>query len=393
MRHAHFDCVSGIAGDMTLAALVSAGWPEEELKRLPARLRLEGVDIEVTRVRRGPFAAVHVNVRADEKQPHRHLHHIEAILDKADLTTTVRDRAKAVFTKLAEAEAEVHGSTVKSVHFHEVGAVDAIVDIAGSLVGLDALGVVTVSASELPLGGGFVDSQHGRIPVPAPATALLLRGAPVRGGPVEAELVTPTGAALLMTLAEAWGEAPAMRLESVGTGAGTKEFPAHPNILRVLIGERAAVGLMDRTVAVLETAVDDENPQFMAALLPRLLSLGALDAMLAPVTMKKGRSGLWLTVICEPADARRLAEVVLAETSTLGVRMREERRIELPRYTLEVQTEFGPVQVKVARLPGGAERAMPEYESVIEVAARASVAPRVVAAAAVQSFKGPAAAS
>ena len=390
MRHAHFDCVSGIAGDMTLAALVSAGWPEEELQRLPARLQLEGVAIEVTRVRRGPFAAVHVNVRADEKQPHRHLHHIVAILDRADLPVAVRDRAKAVFTKLAEAEAEVHGSTVQKVHFHEVGAVDAIVDIAGSLLGLDALGVVTVSASELPLGGGSVDSQHGRIPVPAPATALLLRGAPVRGGPVQAELVTPTGAALLMTLAEAWGDPPAMRLEQVGTGAGTKEFPAHPNILRVLIGERAAADVVDRTVTVLETAVDDENPQFMAALLPRLLSLGALDAMLAPVTMKKGRSGLWLIVICEPADARRLAEAVLAETSTLGVRMREERRIELPRYTLEVQTEFGPVQVKVARLPGGGERAMPEYESVIEVAARASVAPRVVAAAAVQSFKGPA---
>jgi uncharacterized protein (TIGR00299 family) protein len=327
MRHAHFDCVSGIAGDMTLAALVSAGWPEEELKRLPARLQLEGVDIEVTRVRRGPFAAVHVNVRADEQQPHRHLHHIVAILDKADLPAAVRDRAKAVFTKLAEAEAEVHGSTVQKVHFHEVGAVDAIVDIAGSLLGLDALGVVTVSASELPLGGGSVDSQHGRIPVPAPATALLLRGAPVRGGPVQAELVTPTGAALLMTLAESWGDPPAMRLEQVGTGAGTKEFPAHPNILRLLIGERAAVGVVDRTVTVLETAVDDENPQFMAALLPRLLSLGALDAMLAPVTMKKGRSGLWLIVICEPADARRLAEAVLAETSTLGVRMRGDRRI------------------------------------------------------------------
>ncbi len=388
MRHAHFDCVSGIAGDMTLAALISAGWPEDELKALPARLRLTGVEIEVTRVRRGPFAAVHVDVRSSEKQPHRHLHHIEAILEQADLPARVRDRAKAVFTRLAEAEAEVHGSTVKQVHFHEVGAVDAIIDIVGALLGLDSLGVITVSASELPLGGGFVDSQHGRIPVPAPATALLLRGAPVRGGPVEAELVTPTGAALLMTLAENWGEVPAMRLEQVGTGAGTKEFPAHPNILRILIGERSTVGLVGRTVAVLETAVDDENPQFMAALLPRLLTLGALDAMLAPVTMKKGRSGLWLIVICEPADARRLAETVLAETSTLGVRMREEHRIELPRYTLEVETEFGPVQVKVARLPDGSERAMPEYESVVEVAARSSVAPRVVAAGAVQSFKG-----
>ena len=388
MRHAHFDCVSGIAGDMTLAALVSAGWPEEELQRLPARLGLEGVEIVVTRVRRGPFAAVHVDVRTSERQPHRHLHHIVAILDKADLPAAARDRAKAVFTRLAEAEAEVHGSTVAKVHFHEVGAVDAIVDIAGSLLGLDALGVGTVTASELPLGGGSVDSQHGRIPVPAPATALLLRGAPVRGGPVEAELVTPTGAALLMTLVEGWGDPPGMRLDQVGTGAGTREFPAHPNILRLLIGERVSVTAASRTVAVLETAVDDENPQFMAALLPRLLGLGALDAMLAPVTMKKGRSGLWLTVVCEPADARRLAETVLAETSTLGVRLRQEQRIELPRRTLEVQTEFGPVLVKVASLPGGGERATPEYESVLEVATRASVAPRVVAAAAVQSFTG-----
>lgn len=386
MRHAHFDCVSGIAGDMTLAALVSAGWAEAELQRLPARLGLPGVEIAVTRVRRGPFAAVHVDVRADEKQPHRHLHHIEAILDQADLPPAVRDRARAVFTRLAEAEAEVHGSTVKQVHFHEVGAVDAIVDIAGSLLGLDALGVRTVTASELPLGGGSVDSQHGRIPVPAPATALLLRGAPVRGGPVEAELVTPTGAALLMTLAEGWGDPPAMRLAQVGTGAGTREFPAHPNILRLLIGERASVTTGERTVAVLETAVDDENPQYMAALLPRLLALGALDAMLAPVTMKKGRSGLWLTVICEPTDARRLAETVLAECSTLGVRVRQEQRIELPRRTLELKTEYGPVLVKVALLPAGGERAMPEYESVLEVAERASVAPRVVAEAAVRSF-------
>jgi uncharacterized protein (DUF111 family) len=191
-----------------------------------------------------------------------------------------------------------------------------------------------------------------------------------------------------MTLAGSWGDPPAMRLAQVGTGAGTREFPAHPNILRLLIGERVSSGTSGRTVAVLETAVDDENPQFMAALLPRLLGLGALDAMLAPVTMKKGRSGLWLTVICEPADARRLAETILAETSTLGVRMREEHRIELPRHTLEVQTEYGPVLVKVARLPDGGERAHPEYESVVEVAARASVAPRLVAAAAVQSFKG-----
>lgn len=387
MKHAHFDCVSGIAGDMTLAALLSAGWPEAELLALPARLSLAGVTIEVTNTRRGPFAATHVAVRTLEKQPHRHLHHIEAILDKADLPASVRERAKRVFRRLAQAEAEVHGSTIEQVHFHEVGAVDAIVDITGALLGLDALGVVTVSASALPLGSGFVDSEHGRIPVPAPATALLLRGAPVYGGPVEAELVTPTGAALLMTLVTSWGDLPAFRMEAVGTGAGTREFPSHPNILRLLVGERVGATTSERTVAVLETAVDDDNPQYMAATLQRLLTLGALDAMVAPVTMKKGRSGLWLVVVCEPADARRLAEQVLRDTSTLGVRVREERRIELPRRTLEVQTRFGSVRVKAAILPEGTERVMPEFESVLEVATRSGASVRAVSAAAVQAFQ------
>ncbi len=387
MKHAHFDCVSGVAGDMTLAALVSAGWSADELRALPARLGLEGVTIEVTSVRRGPFAAIHVDVRSEERQPHRHLHHIVGILDQADLPATVRERAKAVFLKLAEAEAEVHGSTVAKVHFHEVGAVDAIVDITGALLGLESLGVRTVSASPLPLGRGFVDSQHGRIPVPAPATALLLRGAPVYGGPVEAELVTPTGAALLMTLAESWGDPPAFRLAAIGTGAGTRDFPAHPNILRLLIGERSSAAVAGRTVAVLETAVDDDNPQFVAAAMRRLLALGALDAMVAPVTMKKGRSGLWLVVVCEPADAHHLAETILRDTSTLGVRMREERRIELPRRVLQVETEFGPVLVKVAVLPEGTERPVPEYESVLEAADRTGASLHAISTAAVEAFR------
>ena len=391
MTHAHFDCVSGVAGDMTLAALVSAGWPVAELERLPARLRLEGVSISVRDVRRGPFAARHVSVEFPESQPHRHLHHVDAILDRADLPASVRERAKQVFRRLAEAEAEVHGTTVEKVHFHEVGAVDAIVDIAGALLGLDALGVRSVSASALPLGRGSVDSQHGRIPVPAPATALLLRGVPVRGGPVEGELVTPTGAALLTTLAGSWGDVPALRLTAVGTGAGTREFPDHPNILRLLLGEQdlglAEASPGERRVAVLETAIDDENPQFVAAAVTELLAQGALDAMVAPVTMKKGRSGMWLVVICEPADAARLATKVLTLTSTLGVRVREERRIELPRKVLEVSTPFGPILVKLAILPAGNARAVPEFESVIQAARRSGASVHEVSAAAMRAFE------
>jgi uncharacterized protein (TIGR00299 family) protein len=388
--HAHFDCVSGVAGDMTLAALVSAGWPVAELERLPARLELEGVRVQVSDVRRGPFAARHVRVEFPDKQPHRHLHHVEAILDRADLPASVRERAKQVFRRLAEAEAEVHGTTVQKVHFHEVGAVDAIVDIAGALLGLDALGVRSVSASVLPLGRGSVDSQHGRIPVPAPATALLLRGVPVRGGPVEAELVTPTGAALLTTLASSWGDAPAFRLTAVGTGAGTREFTDHPNILRLLLGELDPALTQpqgERRVAVLETAIDDENPQFLAAAVTELLAQGALDAMVAPVTMKKGRSGMWLVVICEPADAARLAATVLTHTSSLGVRVREERRIELPRRVLNVSTPFGPIQVKLAILPGGNARAVPEFESVLQAAMRSGASVHEVSLAAMRAFE------
>ncbi len=360
---AYFDCFSGVSGDMTLGALVSAGWPRAALESLPARLRLEGVRIEVREERRGPFAAVRVEVRAPGRQPHRHLHHIEAVLGAADLPGPVRERALRVFHRLAAAEAQVHGTTVEKVHFHEVGAVDAIVDIAGALLGLADLGIGSVFASALPLGGGTVESEHGVIPVPAPATVRLLEGVPVRPGPVEAELVTPTGAALLAELVTDWSAPPAYRLVASGIGAGAKDFPGHPNVLRVLVGEASAAAAARRTVAVLETAVDDESPQRLADLVSRLLDAGALDAMLAPVLMKKGRPGQWLVVVAEPADADRLGGIVLEHSTSLGVRQRVEHRLELPRRIERVATPWGEVELKVATLPDGGERAHPEFES------------------------------
>jgi uncharacterized protein (TIGR00299 family) protein len=383
MKLAYFDCISGVSGDMTLGALVSAGWSEDELRAIPARLKLEGVTVEISRTVRGPFAAVRVEVGAPGRQPHRHLRHIEALLDAADLDAAVREQARAVFHRLAAAEAEVHGSTAEKVHFHEVGAVDALVDIVGACAGLAALGVGEVYASQLPLGGGTVMCEHGRIPVPAPATALLLRGANVRLGPVEAELVTPTGAALLATLVRDWvAPVPGLRLERIGTGAGRREFPDHPNVLRLLVGEATGAPATGRTVAVLETALDDENPQFLADLVPRLLAAGALDAMLVPAFMKKGRPGHWLVVVSEVAISEQLARLILASTSTLGVRVREERRIELARTLEQVATPWGVVTVKVALLADGSRRAHAEYESVRVVAEGAGRAPREVAAAA-----------
>jgi uncharacterized protein (TIGR00299 family) protein len=386
MKLAYFDCVSGISGDMTLAALVSAGWPAEELRAIPERLKLSGVEIEVSPVTRGPFAALRVDVRAPGKQPHRHLKHVRELIESGDLTPGIRERALATFQRLAQAEAEVHGSTVEKVHFHEVGALDALVDIVGACAGLEALGVEQLYCSTLPLGGGTVTCEHGVIPVPAPATALLLRGAPVRMGPVEMELVTPTGAALVAARVERWGGPPPFRLEAVGTGAGARDLPGHPNVLRLLLGttESAAAS---RTVAVLETAIDDASPQILADLLPRLLAAGALDAMLVPALMKKGRPGQWLVVIAEPGQADELAQRVLAWTPSLGVRVREERRIEAERFQAAVKTSFGEIEMKVARLADGRLRAQPEFESVRQAAERAGCSLLEVSAAALAAWE------
>jgi len=391
VRVAWFDAFSGISGDMTLGALVSAGWPAEEARSLPRRLGLEGVRIEVKEVRRGAMAAVQVLVEVEPNgQPRRQLRDVEEVLARADLPPGARGRAREAFRRLAEAEAEVHGTTVEQVHFHELGAADTLVDVAGAMLGLEALGVARVHAAPPRLGAGEVRVAHGTIPVPAPATALLLRGAPVEIGGAAGELTTPTGAALLATLVEDWGPPPAFRLEAVGTGAGARELPERPNVLRVLIGEApeasVAGGLRQRRVAVLETALDDENPQFVGALLPRLLAAGALDAMVVPSLMKKGRPGMWLVVVAEPDRAAELARVLLAESSSLGVRVRHEERIELERHTLEVETAFGVIALKVATLPGGGERAVPEFESVRAASERAGRPLREVTEAALAAW-------
>ena len=387
MRIAYFDCFSGVSGDMCLGALIAAGAPADRLVDLPRRLGLEGVRVTIGSARRGPFAATRVEVAIDDaKQPHRHLKHIVAILDAADLDEAVRARAHAVFMRLAQAEAEVHGQTLEKVHFHEVGAADALVDIVGTIECLLALGVERVYSTTLRLGRGSVSSEHGRIPVPAPATTLLLRGVPVEIPEIDFELVTPTGAALLATLVESWVAPPPFRLDAIGTGAGGRDLEQQANVLRVLIGQVLAAPLARGRVTVIESAIDDESPQILAALVPKLLAAGAHDAMLVPVVMKKGRLGTWLVVIAPPEQAETLARLVLSETSTLGVRIRQEERIELERRAVEIGTPFGPVALKLATLPGGSERAMPEFESVRAVAEQSGRSWREVAEAALAAW-------
>jgi uncharacterized protein (TIGR00299 family) protein len=391
MRVAWFDGFSGASGDMCLGALVSAGWPAAELADVPGRLGLEGVAIRVGSVRRGPFTATRVEVDVSGRQPHRHLHHVAAMIDGGSFDPAVKASARAVFERLADAEAEVHGSTREKVHFHEVGAADALVDVVGTIEGLRALGVDEVCASPLRLGRGAVMSEHGLIPVPAPATALLLRGVPVEMPDIEAELVTPTGAALLTTLVKDWSAQPAFRLERVGTGAGGRDLKDQPNVLRVLIGEREGGAIARRRVAVLETALDDDNPQFVAALLPRLLAEGALDAMVVPSVMKKGRPGMWLIVLADPERREAIAAHLLRETSALGVRVRLEERYELERRQVEVETRFGRIALKVATLPDDGERAVPEFESVRAAAERSGRPLREVSEAALAAWRdGPA---
>ncbi len=388
MRIGWFDNFSGISGDMCLGALVGAGWPASEMEGLPARLGLDGVRVSISVVKRGALAATRVDVVVDEgRQPHRHLRDVEELIGRARVSDAVRARAREVFGRLADAEAEVHGSTRDKVHFHEVGAADALVDVLGTLAGLEWLGIARVCAAPPRLGRGRVRAAHGEIPVPAPATTLLLRGAPVEIGDVEGELTTPTGAALLATLVTEWGPPPPLRIEAVGTGAGAREFATHANVLRLVMGESVGGSSGRGRVAVLETAVDDDNPQFTATLPDRLVAAGALDAMLAPVTMKKGRPGSWLVVVAPPEQAEALARVLLEHSSTLGVRVRMEDRWELPRRTEQVPTPYGTVTVKVALLPDGRERATPEFESVRTVAAKTGQPLREIAEAAVAAWR------
>ena len=366
MKLAYLDAFSGISGDMTLGALVDLGFDFEELAALPKSLGLEGVTLTVDEVRRGPFRAKKVGVHASGKQPHRHLHHVKAILEQGGLPAPALERAVAVFTRLADAEAHVHGEPVEKVHFHEVGAADAIVDIAGACLGFHRLGVDEVRASAIVVGSGTVESEHGTLPVPAPATARLLEGSPVDLTPLQGERTTPTGAALAVTLAKAFGPPPPFRLLGQGVGAGGRDPSDRPNVLRILLGETA--GPVDRrTIAIVETTLDDASPQAVAHVAQRLLELGARDAFVTPVLMKKGRPGVTVTCLADPDRVDAVADVLFRETSAIGLRVRHEERYELPREEARVRLPEGEVRLKVVTLPDGSLRARPEYESLAEL--------------------------
>ena len=377
VRIAYLDAFSGISGDMTVGALLDAGAPPEALMDALKSLDLEA-RFEVEKTRRGGVTASKFRVTADgQPQTHRHLKHILGMIEKAPIADRAKHNASNVFRRLGDAEARVHGVPVEKVHFHEVGAVDSIADIVGACVALDSLGIGEVHTSAINVGSGTVHTEHGMLPVPAPATAALLEGKPIYARGPAIELTTPTGAALAATLSAGFGALPAMSIAHIGYGAGDRDFKDHANVLRVLVGERTTA-TEATLVSVLEANIDDSSPQVLGYALERLLDAGALDASLSPLQMKKNRPGALLRVIARPQDQERLADIVFAETSTLGLRIYSaERRVE-ERRVVEVETSFGKVRVKVS----GHGAFTPEYEDCRALALRTGTPlPKIVAAA------------
>jgi uncharacterized protein (TIGR00299 family) protein len=373
VRIAYLDTFSGISGDMTVGALLDLGLPIEHVRHAVQTLGLDGVEVWAERTQRSGIVATKFQVRVDGQHPdapesrdrhHRHEHRpyagIRDLIAGSGLVAPVRERALAVFARLAEAEGKVHGVPPEQVEFHEVGALDAIVDVVGAALGFAHLGIDAIHVAPLPVGRGVVTAAHGPLPVPGPAVLALLRGRPVRLGDGDGELVTPTGAAIVAGLCRP-DPVPALRLGAVGYGSGDRTLADRPNLLRIVVGEPLPAVETDEVV-VLEATIDDTSPQLYEHVLDRLVAAGARDAFLEPAVMKKSRPGVTLRVIADPADRDRLAAIVFAETSTIGLRWTTARRMILPRETGRVETPWGAVRVKVARAPDGTVNVAPEYE-------------------------------
>ena len=368
MSRIYFDCFSGASGDMIVGSLIDLGLPLDQLTRELQKLNLQNYSLSANKVVKAGLTATKFTVEAGHEHVHRNLYTIESLIRESELNDRIKDSATRIFVRLAEAEARVHGSTIDKIHFHEVGAVDSIVDIVGACIGFELLGVEEILASPLNVGTGTVKAAHGTLPVPAPATVELLKGIPIYSNHIEGELVTPTGAAILSTLAKSFGRLPAFEIEAIGYGAGTRDTPGAANVLRVFQGERTSVSpsagrvLGSHPVTVIEANIDDMNPQIYGYLQERLQKLGVLDTFVSPVQMKKNRPGSLLTVVTAPENFETVADAIFQETTTIGIRYYEADRRVLEREIVPIEIEYGIIRVKISRREGRIMNFSPEYE-------------------------------
>jgi pyridinium-3,5-bisthiocarboxylic acid mononucleotide nickel chelatase len=383
MRIAYFDCIAGASGDMILGALLDAGLPEAKLRQALLALDLTGFELNSYPVQKNGLHATKADILVEDETNSRTLAQILDLLAASRLPEAIRTQAVTICSRLGEVEASIHNLPIASVHLHELGGLDTIVDIVGALIGLSLLRIERVYASPLPMGRGFTHSAHGLLPLPAPATLALLAGVPIQGSELESELVTPTGAAILSSLVSRFGPIPPMTLLSTGYGAGGRDLPI-PNVLRLLVGDLAepALAAVNETLALLETNLDDLNPQVYEYLMERLFQEGALDVFLQPIQMKKNRPATLVSVLCPLPAADRLSAILFSETSTLGVRKQPVERQSLRRVIRALETSYGSVRVKFALLVNGQVKFAPEYEDCRELAARHAVPLREVSRAA-----------
>lgn len=372
---------------MILGALIAAGVDRKALANELRKLEIPEFGLEVTTVDRSGITSTHVDVKVPHEHVHRHLHNIVDIIDRTSLSDAVKRRSKAIFTRLAEAEAKIHGIDVGKVHFHEVGAMDAIVDVVGSCIGFEMLGIERFACSKVHVGSGFAQMAHGKFPIPPPAVAELLTGVPIYSTEIEGELMTPTGAAIISTVCDSYGTVPEMAVAVTAYGAGTRQYEGFPNSLRIMIGESAEnsrdeTSSADRLV-VLETNIDDVSPQVLGFVMERAFELGALDCWFTPIQMKKNRPAVMVSMLCDPQQRQALTGLLYAETTTIGIRVREVERESLGRETVTVATVFGNIDIKVAKLNGRIVNAMPEYDQVKAAALSSGAAFRAVHDAAI----------
>ena len=382
MKTLYFDCFAGASGDMILGAMVAAGVDPNYLRAQLSTLPVTGFHIDFETVNRSGLSATYARVETAHEHKHRHLSDIKQIIEGSGFSGAVKQLAVQIFTRLAEAESRVHNEPVDHIHFHEVGALDAIVDVVGAAICFDALKIDRFVCSPLHVGSGIVKMAHGQFPIPPPAVAELLKGVPFYATDIKGELLTPTGAAVITTVCTEYGPIPQMTTEVTGYGAGTREYPDFPNVLRVMVGETVADSVSDERLWMLETNLDDASPQIIGHLMERVFDLGALDCFFTPVQMKKNRPGVLLSALCGRNEKEALMRLLFTETTTLGIRSYEVSRRALARSVVQVETQYGPIDVKVAHLDGRVVNEMPEFEQCREAAAKANVPLKIVEEAA-----------